>query len=213
GAAAARALARLLPASVAMRDSHRWLALLALPIAVGFGAAVDALAARAAGVAALALLAPLAINPGLAWGLAGTLHPVRYPPEWAAARAAVAADPEPGAVLALPWTPLRDYPWAGPLPVWGPAPRMFDRPVRWNDTVQVGSTAVAGESRSAAELGDLLASTGPASLSGPLRARGIRYVLVEPGRPAVDPARVGGTAVVAGPALTRYRPARPGAPA
>src|SRR5262249_60854559 len=68
GAAAARALARLLPASVAMRDSHRWLALLALPVAVGFGAAVDALADRAAGGAALGLLAPLAVTPRLAWG-------------------------------------------------------------------------------------------------------------------------------------------------
>jgi hypothetical protein len=202
GAAAARALARLLPASVAMRDSHRW----------------------------LALLAPLAVNPGLAWGLAGTLHPVRYPPEWAAARAAVAADPEPGAVLALPWTPFRDYPRAGPLPVLDPAPRMFDRPVLWNDTVQVGSTAVAGESPDAADLGPLLAGTDPppgspsdlppgphpgpppGSLSGPLRARGVRYVLVEPGRPAVDPARLGGTAVVTGPALTLYRLAGPVAP-
>jgi hypothetical protein len=230
GAAAARALARLLPASVAMRDSHRWLALLALPIAVGFGAAVDAVADRAAGVAALALLAPLAINPGLAWGLAGTLHPVRYPPEWAAARAAAAADPEPGAVLALPWTPFRDYPRVGPLPVLDPAPRMFDRPVLWNDTVQVGATAVAGESPDAAGLGPLLAGTDPppgspsdlppgphpgpppGSLSEPLRARGIRYVLVEPGQPAVDPARLGGTVVVTGPALTLYRLAGPVAP-
>src|SRR5262249_25650303 len=145
GAAAARALARLLPASVAMRDSHRWLALLALPVAVGFGAAVDALANRAAGVAALALLAPLAINPGLAWGLAGGLHPVRYPPDWSAARAAVAADPEPGAVLALPWTPLRSYPWAGPLPVWLPAQRLFDRPALWSDTVQVGTVGTGGQ--------------------------------------------------------------------
>jgi hypothetical protein len=210
GAAAARALARLLPASEAMRDSHRWLALLALPVAVGFGAAVDAVAERAAGVAALVLLAPLAVNPGLAWGLAGNLHPVRYPPEYAAAQAAVAADPEPGAVLALPWTPLRSYPWAGPLPVWLPAQRLFDRPALWSDTVQVGPTVVAGESRLTAELGDLLAGPGP--LDGPLRARGVRFVLVEPGQPAVEPARLGGTAVVSGPHLTLYRLFGPVAP-
>src|SRR5262249_39089936 len=195
---------------VAMRDGRRWLGLLALPIAVGFGAAVDALADRAAGVAALALLAPLTMNPGLAWGLAGTLHPVRYPPEWAAARAAVAADPEPGAVLALPWTPFRDYPRAGPLPVLDPAPRMFDRPVLWNDTVQVGSTAVAGESPDSADLGSLLAGTG--RLAEPLGAGGFRFVLVEPGQPAVDPTRLGGAAVVSGPHLTLYRLSGPVAP-
>src|SRR5205823_12621236 len=157
GAAALRGLVRLLPVLAAMRDSHRWLALLALPVAVGFGAAVDAIAQRAAAtapalapVAALAAVAPLALNPGLAFGLAGRLHPVPYPPEWLAARAAVSADPEPGAVLALPWMPFRDYPWAGSdLPVLTPAVRMFDRPVLWNDAVQVGGTAVAGESPAA----------------------------------------------------------------
>jgi hypothetical protein len=217
GAAAMRAATGLLPAAAAMRDSHRWLALLALPLAVGFGAAVDALADRAAvapalaPVAALALLGPLAVNPGLAWGLAGGLHPVAYPPAWSAVRAAVAADPGPGALLALPWTPLRDYPWSGSdLPVLTPALRIFERPVLWNDTVQVGGTVVAGESAAAADIGRLLA--GDAPLAEPLRLRGIRFVLVETGRPAVDAARLGGTAVVTGPDLTLYRLAGPVAP-
>ncbi len=211
GAAAMRTVIRLLPAAAAMRDSHRWLALLALPLAVGFGAAVDALASRAAAlagraaVAAVALLAPVAVNPGLAWGLAGRLQPVHYPPDWYAARAAVAADTEPGAVLALPWSPFRDYPWnASDVPVLDPAPRMFDRPVLWNDTVQVGGTTIAGESADAAGMGALLAGDGP--LDTALRAWGIRYVLVETGQiPAVDAGRLGGTPVVTGPDLVLYR--------
>src|SRR5205085_3414378 len=139
-------------------------------------------------VAALAAVAPLALNPGLAFGLAGRLHPVPYPPEWLAARAAVSADPEPGAVLALPWTPFRDYPWAGSdLPVLTPAVRMFDRPVLWNDAVQVGGTAVAGESPAAAEIGALLGGDRP--LAEPLRRHGIRFVLVETGQaPPAPPA-------------------------
>ncbi len=243
GAAAMRTVTRLLPAAAAMRDSHRWLALLALPLAVGFGAAVDALASRAAApasrtpvdapanqatapasrtpvdapasraaalagraaVAAVALLAPVAVNPGLAWGLAGRLQPVHYPPDWYAARAAVAADTEPGAVLALPWSPFRDYPWnASDVPVLDPAPRMFDRTVLWNDTVQVGGTTIAGESADAAGMGALLAGDGP--LDTALRAWGIRYVLVETGQiPAVDAGRLGGTPVVTGPDLVLYR--------
>jgi len=211
GAAAMRTVTRLLPAAAAMRDSHRWLALLALPLALGFGAAVDALASRAAApagraaVAAVALLAPVAVNPGLAWGLAGRLQPVHYPPDWYAARAAVAADTEPGAVLALPWSPFRDYPWnASDVPVLDPAPRMFDRTVLWNDTVQVGGTTIAGESADAAGMGALLAGDGP--LDTALRAWGIRYVLVETGQiPAVDAGRLGGTPVVTGPDLVLYR--------
>ena len=282
GAAAMRTVIRLLPAAAAMRDSHRWLALLALPLAVGFGAAVDALASRAAApagrtpvdapasqaaapasrtpvdapasqttapagrtpvdalasraaapagrtpvdalasraaalagraaVAAVALLAPVAVNPGLAWGLAGRLQPVHYPPDWYAARAAVAADTEPGAVLALPWSPFRDYPWnASDVPVLDPAPRMFDRTVLWNDTVQVGGTTIAGESADAAGMGALLAGDGP--LDTALRAWGIRYVLVETGQiPAVDAGRLGGTPVVTGPDLVLYRLDGPVAP-
>jgi hypothetical protein len=220
GAAAVRAAGRVLPVLAAMRDSHRWLALLALPVAVGFGAAADAAAERAEAaaaltpVAALALLAPLALNPGLAFGLAGRLHPAQYPPQWQQARAAVAADPEPGAVLALPWTAFRDYPWArSDLPVLTPALRMFDRPVLWNDAVQVGDTTIAGESPQSAGIGGLLAAGGP--LAEPLRRHGIRFVLIETGQQAPAAARVsrqqlGDPApVVTGPGLVLYRLAGP----
>ena len=180
-------------------------ALLVCLALAGLLAAVPALAP----VAALAVLAPLAINPGLAWGLAGRLHPVAYPPDWSAAQAAVAADPEPGTVLALPWTPFRDYPWTGSdLPVLTPALRIFDRPVLWNDSVRVGGTVVAGESAAAADVGRLL--TGAAPLAEPLRRSGVRFVLVETGQPpAVDATRLGGTAVVTGPDLVLYRLAGP----
>jgi hypothetical protein len=202
GAAVLRAAVRLVPAAAVMRDSHRWLALLALPLAIGLGAAADALTDK---VAVVALLAPLAVSPGLALGLAGDLHAAHYPAGWAAARATVAADPEPGAVLALPWSAFRDYPWTGGgVPVLLATPRMFDRPVLWNDDVQVGDILVAGESPDTADLGALLAGTGP--LDAALRAHGVRWVLLEHGQvPPTDPARLGGTAVVDGPDLTLYR--------
>ena len=85
-----------------------------------------------------------------------------------------------------------------------PAVRMFDRPVLWNDAVQVGGTVIAGENPAAAGIGSILG--GKAPLADPLREHGIRFVLVETGQvPAVETGRLGGVPVVTGPTLALYR--------
>lgn len=179
------------PATGIMRDSHRWLALLALPIAVGAGTAVGKIPRHAA---VLAILTPPALLPALA----GQLHAAHYPPDWIRVQAAVRADPGP--VLALPWTPFRDYDWAPGIAL-TPATKIFPAPVRWNDTVIVGGTTIAAEDPATRDLTRII-EAGPTGER--LRQYGIRYVLVETDqqpRTRID----GLKTVVTGEDLTLYR--------
>ena len=103
-----------LPGGGLVRDSQKFVAPLALVEAVCFGLGVErllpALPVRWARPAAAGLVAaPVLLLPALAWGGAGRLAAVDYPPAFAEARAAMAADPTPGAVLVLPWHLYRPY--------------------------------------------------------------------------------------------------------
>jgi Alpha-(1->3)-arabinofuranosyltransferase len=219
GAALLRAAARAVPAAAVMRDSDRWLALLALPLAVGFAHATAQLATRAAtratraatattattanaagAVLVLAAVLPVALLPGLA----GQLRAAHYPAGWERARSVVDADAEPGALLALPWTPFRRYGWSGSdLPTLTPATKFFGRQVRWNDDVIVGGVPIRGEDPGTPALTAII-DAGPTSQA--LRGQGIRYVLVENDQlPTPDLGRLDGTAVLRDGTLTLYR--------
>ncbi|GAB3962626.1 hypothetical protein GCM10029978_018500 [Actinoallomurus acanthiterrae] len=130
-------------------------------------------------LAILGLLAPVALLPGLAWGAGGRLHAVRYPPDWARARAVIQA--APGDVLVLPWEAYRSYPWNGGRRVLDPLPRFLPGRVIVNDAVQVGTGGrdlrMAVEDRRARALDRLIRSGAP--LTGELRSRGVRYVAVD----------------------------------
>ena len=78
--------------------------------------------------------------PGLAWGAAGRLRPVQYPADWLAARQLIDADRAPGSALLLPWAAYRRFGWNHGEAVLDPWPRLLQRPVIFNDGVQVGST-------------------------------------------------------------------------
>lgn len=201
------AIAEYVPMAGALRDSTRLLAPLALLQAVGIGVVVESLAAaRSRAVAVLVAFAPVAVLPGLAWGLAGQLRTVDYPGEWAAVRATVSADPTPGAVLSLPWSSFRAYGWAGNVPVLDPAPRAFRRPVFSDQDVLVGRQRIRGESRESNAVAAALAVPGD---PGPaLRGLGIRYVLIQTDQPDAgrDRARFAAAETVhQGPTLTLLR--------
>lgn len=169
----------------AVRDSTRLLAPLALLQAVGIGMVVESLVAlRSRALAALITLAPIAVLPGLAWGLAGQLRTVEYPAEWTAVRAVVAADPVPGKLLSLPWSSFRAYRWADNVPVLDPAPRAFRRPVLSDQDVLVGRERIHGESREADRVAAVLAA--PGDPVPDLTRLGIRYVLVQTDQPGAD---------------------------
>ncbi len=180
-----RSLAELVVAQVPggglIRDSHKFVAPLALAEAVCFGLGVErvlpALPSRWARPAAAGLVAaPVLLLPALAWGAAGRLAVVDYPPAFAEARAVMAADPVPGAVLVLPWHLYQPHAWNGDRVVLDPAQRWFTRRAVGNDDLELVGLTVPGEDPYATRLGPLV--RGPAPLAPALPGAGIRYVLV-----------------------------------
>jgi len=203
------------PGFAVLRDGQQYVAPLALAEALGLGLVVARLTAGAASdgrrAAAAALAAvPVLLLPGLAWGAAGRLQPVSYPADWVAARQLINADPRAGKALLLPWMAYRRYDWNHDEAVLDPWPRLLARDVVWNDGVDVGGTAIAPESPAAIALSGLVGSG--RQLTGPLRADGFRYVIIDagfgPGPGGGDPFRArlpGCRLVLSGPGLQVYR--------
>jgi hypothetical protein len=195
-----RGMIGLWPGFALVRDGQQFVAPLAVLVAAGAGLAVG----RLPGWVTPALLLPLLLLPGLAWGAGGRLRAVHYPADWAQARAIVAA--EPGDVLVLPWEAYRGYPWNGGRRVLDPLPRFLPGRVIVNDGVRVavpGGRAIdlAAEDPRARELDALVRSGGP--LTGALAAHGVTYVAIDAG--AADGRFAGAERLVAGPDLTLYR--------
>jgi hypothetical protein len=170
------------PGGGMVRDAQKFVAPLALVEAIGFGAGVERVLAKLApsrwrAMAAAALVAaPLLLEPGLAWGAAGRLGTAAYPPDWRQARQLMAADPQAGAVLVLPWHLYFGFPWNGGRVVLDPAQRYFTRRAVGNDDLELERVTVPGEDPYGGRLGPLV--RGPAPLAPALPGQGIRYVLV-----------------------------------
>jgi hypothetical protein len=169
------------PGGGLIRDSQKLVAPLALAEAVCFGLGVERvlppLPPRWVRPAAAGLVAaPVLLLPALAWGAAGRLAAVDYPPAFAEARAAMAADPVPGAVLVLPWHLYQPYPWNGDRVVLDPAQRWFTRRAVGNDDLELVGLTVPGEDPYGTRLGPLVRGSAP--LAPALPGAGIRYVLV-----------------------------------
>jgi hypothetical protein len=170
-----------------LRDGQQFVAPLALAEAVGLGALVAWIVAGAqrqasratAALAAMAVLAPVVLLPGMAWGLAGRLRPVAYPADWLRARQVIDGDPARGSVLLLPWAAYRRYPWNGGEAVYDPWSRLLGREVISNDGLQVGNLTLTQESADSIRLNRIVTARGP--LTGALRAAGVLYVVVDAG--------------------------------
>jgi hypothetical protein len=190
----------LWPGFTLLRDGQQFVAPVAVVVAAGVGMAV----ARLPDWVAPALLVPLVLLPGLAWGAGGRLRAAHYPADWTRARAVVAADP--GVVLVLPWEAYRGYPWNGGRWVLDPLPRFLPSRAILNDGVRVAvphgpGIALAPEDPRARELDGLVRSGAP--LTDALAARGVRYVAVDGAFPIGRLA--GADRVVTGPDLALYR--------
>lgn len=166
----------LAPGVGVLRDGQKWVAL-AMPGYVLAGAgAVAALRdrlppARAALVCCVALILVL---PDLAWGVAGRITPVHYPPGWAAVAAKINADPRPVAVL--PADTMRHFSWAGPAPVLDPLPRWVRAEVLTTGDLIVSGQTVPGEgTRARAVQQALLSGAEPAALG----VNGVGWVVKE----------------------------------
>jgi hypothetical protein len=196
--AALRAAISFWPGFALLRDGQQFVAPVALAAAVGLGAGVAALirASREPGsswlvkgtqpvtgpaitLGLLALVAPVALLPGLAWGAAGRLQAVQYPADWLTARQIIQADRHGGSVLLLPWAQYRRYPWNHGEAVYDPWPRLLARPMIWNDALRIGRMTVPAESRRARALTPLITSGKP--MTAGLITAGVRYVIVDSG--------------------------------
>ena len=153
----------------------------------------------------LALLAPVLLLPGLAWGAAGRLRPAWYPATWLSAAQTLDASPAPGSVLLLPWATYRTPPWNHGEVVLDPWTRLLSRPLIWNDGTQVGSVALAPDDPRARSLDAAIDGTGP--LTATLRAAGVRFVLDDADGPRSEiAARLPGSAMIINlPGLTVYQ--------
>jgi hypothetical protein len=221
GRAGLRHLIAAWPGFAVLRDGQQFIAPLALAEAIGLGLAVAWLltgpavgpagpggpAQRAAGpaggggartaaaaLAVMAVVAPVLLLPGLAWGAAGRLHATAYPADWLAARRLIDADPRAGSVVLLPWAAYRRLAWNDGHAGLDPWTKLLSRPLIWNDALQVGDLTVAAEDARARRLTPAMAGT--VALTGPLRAAGVRYVIVDAG-PLLPGARGGGTGCLA----------------
>ena len=153
----------------------------------------------------LAVLAPVLLLPGLAWGAAGRLRPAWYPASWLSTAQALDASPAPGSVLLLPWATYRTPTWNHGEEVLDPWTRLLSRPLIWNDGTQVGPVALTPDDPRARSLDAAIDGTGP--LTGTLRAAGVRFVLeaAEGPQPQVATRLPGAVMIVNLPGLTVYQ--------
>src|SRR5205823_7222788 len=200
------------PGAAVLRDAQQFVAPLALAGAAGFGVVV----ARAmnpgdgkarpdrsgVALAVLALVAPVLLLPGLAWGAAGRLRPAWYPAGWLAAAHAIDASPARGAVLLLPWETYRRPAWNHGEAVFDPWSKLLSRPVIWNDGTRVGNVALAPDEPRARRLDAAIRGGGP--LTAALGAAGVRFVVNDADDPGPGARLPGATVLVAQPGLTVY---------
>ena len=195
-----RSLIAAFPGFAILRDAQQFIAPLALLESVGFGLAVAAalnpallvrplpaapartapdrpVRADLAGIllGVLALLVPVLLLPGLAWGAAGRLRPAWYPATWLSAARTLDASPAPGSVLLLPWATYRTPTWNHGEVVLDPWTRLLSRPLIWNDGTQVGHVTLTPDDPRARSLDAAIDGTGP--LTATLRTAGVRFVL------------------------------------
>jgi len=219
-----RGLIGISPGVAVFRDGQQFVALLALAEALGCGVAVawamnpglfrsktgkherfSGVDAAGAMLGVVAVLAPVVLLPGLAWGAAGRLRPAQYPAGWLAAARTINAAPAAGAVLLLPWATYRTPSWNHGETVLDPWTLLLSRQVIWNDGTQVGNIALAPDDPAARRLDGVIDGSGP--LTGALRTAGVRFVVYDPdgAAPSAGPRLPGASVLISQPGLTVYQ--------
>jgi hypothetical protein len=172
-----RPVVEAMPGLGVLRDGQKWVAMAVPGYALAAaGGVVTMRRRRPAAVAAVACAAVIMVLPDLAWGAWGKVAAVRYPPGWAAAAAAINADPRP--VVVLPADSMRQFSWAGPAPVLDPLPRWVRADVLTTGDLTISGQTVPGEGGRARAVQDLLLAGAPADR---LAAAGAGWVVAELG--------------------------------
>ncbi|MDT0201313.1 hypothetical protein [Nocardioides sp. AE5] len=196
GEQVARWLVGEVPGGGLIRDSQKFVALVALAAAVGIAYGMDWLRERIAGAGpvpfvALAVL-PVLVLPGLGWGLLGKFAPVQYPAEWEQVRSVMQEQgAEAQRTVVLPFSLYRRFDWNADKAVLDPAPRFFPGEVVIDDALVVRGGTVAGEDPLAARI--RAAGDSPSALAAVLQEEGIAWALVHvegPGDVTLPPGEV-----------------------
>ncbi|MDQ4111681.1 MAG: hypothetical protein M3306_11360 [Actinomycetota bacterium] len=193
------ALAQDVPGLALLRDSSRLIPLCLPLLVLTVAAGVDALRERVRrtaprwAAAVVLALAPVAVLPDAAWGLAGGIGPADYPTSWRQAGAALAEETAPGDVLVLPWSAYRAPAWNAHRPVLDPLPRMLPGASVVNGDLVIGRTEIEGEDPRAAAAAEALAAPDPEARAAELSRLGIGYVITD--RTAGEAPQVAGETV------------------
>lgn len=175
------AMSRLqqVPGLALFRDQHRMLAPAVLAGALLVALSVGWLAGRGGRLAAglgcgLVVALAVASVPDLPRAVRGAYRPVTYPVEWDAVVRSLEGGGGRGAVLSLPWQPVRLPPWAGEPPFLDPLPRAVRGEVLSSTSLAVrrgGRTIVVDDAPIAESW-----ATGEVSADS-LRRHGVTYVV------------------------------------
>jgi hypothetical protein len=159
------------PGGGLLRDSQKWVAWWALPLALGVAKAVERVNRKA--IVAAAVVIPLVAMPDFAFAAWGRLHTAQYPADWYAVRDILATDSRKGDVVTQPFGAFRQFGWNRDRTQLDPAPRFLPRPTVIDDTLYVNGRPLEGEDPRAKAIRD----------GEPLNELGIGWVLVERGTP------------------------------
>lgn len=128
--------------------------------------------------AVLLVVLPLAYTFPMVAGCWGQLETTEYPSDWYAANDRLQADAGPYRVVAMPWHLYLAFDWAGGT-VANPAPFFFDRPVVTSEAVEVGGINSREGDPTRRELRTLLERRGSITHFGrELAPLGVKYVLL-----------------------------------
>jgi hypothetical protein len=176
------------PGGGLLRDGARFLALVAplLVVTAAEGVAViwrrvPATAPARMSVAVAVTLAPVALLPDAAWGVASRVEAVSYPSSYGAARDAVAraTGDVPGDVLLLPLSSYRQPAWNGGRKVLNPLGRYLTPDYVASDVLVVSGVVVAGEDERARDAATALDAPTPEARAEALERLGISIVVVD----------------------------------
>lgn len=179
-----------LPLFEAMREQQKWLTLAVLGYAVGFGAAVEAIATRlthpedqrqprarwSRPVAVACAALPVLVAPSLLWGLGGSVSTSRYPDSWA--RADAVMGPGTGGVLFLPWHAYQPFDFTSQRTIATPASAFFSRPALVSDAVELPVLRSDSTSRRTAYVDRIVALAGDNALGRLVAPLGVEWIAV-----------------------------------
>lgn len=203
------------PGGGLLRDSQKWIAPLVVLATMSLAVSLDRLRAwtarhgtgLAAVVAALGVCVPVVLLPDATGQTWDAVRPVSYPREFASIRDQLAAAPDSGAMVLLPWRSYRRFDWGNPRTVHDPAYAWFDLSMIGSDELVVGRRRVSDHDPAT---DDVRRAAGSPEAGTRLAGLGVGWVLVYTDDPLTPEVRLRGLERVGGgPDLRLYRVAEP----